>query len=1033
MALTATTSKWDEDTLSETPAIDLLRALGWAFIPSAQLEDDREGSKEVVLASRLEAAIRRLNPWLSEDNVRKAIRAITNIQSTGLIDANEKTHRMLVHTLSLEQDLGDGRGKLGRDVHFIDFKNTDNNEFIVTRQFPVRRLKDSEAAPPLVLDVVCFVNGLPLAIIECKSPTLGEKWVEEAMKSLGRYQEANLMNAIRGTVARADSTYDNQGVPRAFETVQSLVAAAGSAGARLGTVLTPARHFGEWREPYPLNDRWRMQDGELIISRSDFRIEKPTPQDILIASALSPESLLDLTANFITFEVEGGRTIKKIARYQQFIAVNRALHRIRTAVNPSERGGIVWHTQGSGKSLTMLWLAVKLRRLAALENPTILIVTDRTDLDRQIHQNFERGGFPNPQRAKSARHLRQLLTAGTGLTITTTIQKFQDASIGQRSILSSAANIFALVDEAHRTQYKALAAKMRAALPNACFLGFTGTPIEKNDRSTPRVFGSYIHKYTIQQAVNDGATVPIFYESRLPELRVEGDTLDAVFERAFDDLDKRELTATRNKFATVDAIAGAPKRIERICLDLVDHFEKYIQPNGFKAQIVACTRDAAVTYMEMLEKIGAPPAVLIMSSSYNDPQRLAKYHLSKEQQSSYIERFKNKVDPLVILVVCDMLLTGFDAPVEQVMYLDSPLREHVLLQAIARVNRTAEGKTYGLIVDYWGVSAYLQDSLSIFEPQDVQGVLLRKNDELPRLEHRHHQVMRFFANVNRGDLEACLRILEPEDRRADFEDAFKKFAQSMDMVLPDPTALAYLEDLRWLGKLRAVARARFRDPDIDISNYGAKVKKIIEEHIQSEGITRLIEPVSIFSKRFDEEVAKLKSPEAQASEMEHAIKHEISIRLAQDPVFYQRISERLQEIIEERRQSRLEAIETIRRLQAMTEEMRNVQKEAEELGLSEDSLAIYNLFTGEDKDENSDAFDVPPNEEQRIEIRKALSNEILVVIEELAVIDWTQKDDVQREMRRQIKRYLRSAGYDGDRIEALTARIIDLARARLAK
>lgn len=386
-----------------------------------------------------------------------------------------------------------------------------------------------------------------------------------------------------------------------------------------------------------------------------------------------------------------------------------------------------------------------------------------------------------------------------------------------------------------------------------------------------------------------------------------------------------------------------------------------------------------------------------------------------------------------MIVVCDMLLTGFDAPVEQVMYLDSPLREHVLLQAIARVNRTAEGKTYGLVIDYWGVSEYLQDSLSIFEPKDVQGVLLRKSDELPRLEHRYRQVMRFFVNVDRSDLESCLRVLEPEDYRANFEDAFKKFSQSMDMILPDPAALTYLEDLRWLGELRAVARARFRDPDIDISGYGAKVKKIIEEHIQSEGITQLIEPVSIFSKRFDEEVAKLKSPEAQASEMEHAIRHEINIHLAEDPVFYQRLSERVEEIIKERRQSRLEAINAIRQLQAITKEIRNVQKEAEDLGLSEDSLAIYNLFTEEDKDETSYAFDVSANDEQIIEIRKTLSNDILKALAELAVIDWTQKDDVQREMRRRIKRHLRSAGYDGNRIEALTARIMDLARARLAK
>jgi type I restriction enzyme, R subunit len=335
------------------------------------------------------------------------------------------------------------------------------------------------------------------------------------MKSLGRYQEADLLAARRGYRVQTDDTYFGQGAPRAFETVQVLAGIAGSVGARMGTALTPALYFSEWREPYFLNAQWRMRDGELHLPHDGFCIQKPTPQDILIASALSPDALLDLTANFTIFEPEGGRTVKKIARYQQFIAVNRALHRIRTAASPAARGGVVWHTQGSGKSLTMLWLAVKLRRTVALENPTLVVVTDRTDLDEQIHGTFERCGFRNPQRAKSVRHLQQLLRSGSGLTVMTTVQKLQDATTGRHPTLSEATNIFVLVDEAHRTQYKSLAANMRKALPNACFLGFTGPPIDKNDRSTPRVFGPYIDTYTIQQAVEDGATVPIYYENRL--------------------------------------------------------------------------------------------------------------------------------------------------------------------------------------------------------------------------------------------------------------------------------------------------------------------------------------------------------------------------------------------------------------------------------------------------------------------------------------------------------------------------------------
>jgi type I restriction enzyme, R subunit len=427
-----------------------------------------------------------------------------------------------------------------------------------------------------------------------------------------------------------------------------------------------------------------------------------------------------------------------------------------------------------------------------------------------------------------------------------------------------------------------------------------------------------------------------------------------------------------------------------------------------------------------------------MSGSHDDPERLARYHTTKEQKKALTEHFKNKNDPLAMLVVCDMLLTGFDAPVEQVMYLDSPLKEHTLLQAIARVNRTAEGKTYGLVVDYWGISQDLQDALSIFEPKDVQGALLEKTDELPRLEHRHRQVMRFFAKVDHSDLEACLRVLEAEDQRAEFESAFKRFAQSMDMVLPDPAALPYQEDLRWVGKLREVARVRFRDPGMDLAGCGAKVKKLIEEHILAERIVSLLEPVSIFSERFDEEVAKLGSPEARASEIEHAIRHEIHVHLAEDPVFYQRLSERLEEIIRDRRRSRLEDVEAIRHLQAVVEEMRNVQKKAERLGLSPDGLALYNLFSDETNEKHSRAdadhvAEEPGEYHPDSEAWKLLATNILKALEDLTVIDWTRKDDIQREMRRQVKRHLRASGFTADRIEAMTAKVMDLARARLAR
>ena len=437
---------------------------------------------------------------------------MTQVPAASLAEANEKVYTSLTYGIALEQDRGDGRKS--HTVRFLDFDRPERNEWIVTRQYKVLGSKKH-----IIPDVVVFVNGLPLAVIECKSPTTGDAWKAEAVKQLHRYQEAG-------------SQWKDLGAPRLFEAAQILVGSCGEQ-AVYGTVGTPARFFLEWKEPYPLSVK---QLGERLG-------RKPTPQDVLLYGLLEPRNLLDIVRNFVVFEVDGGKTVRKLTRYRQFIAVNEALRRIRTARKPSERGGIVWHTQGSGKSLTMLWLALRLRRDEAQQQPTVVIVTDRTKLDRQIAGVFTACGFPNPERADSVRDLRRILEHPTGKTVMTTIQKFQEITgagdAARRGAvhptLSEAANIFVMVDEAHRTQYRSLAANMRQALPNACFLGFTGTPIDKKDRSTLRTFGPYIDTYTIEQAVQDEATVPIFYESRLPELQIIGQTIDKVFDHVFAD------------------------------------------------------------------------------------------------------------------------------------------------------------------------------------------------------------------------------------------------------------------------------------------------------------------------------------------------------------------------------------------------------------------------------------------------------------------------------------------------------------------
>ena len=1006
--MTTPTATWNELHLAEEPAVDLLERLGYTYVPAEELLAERGGSeRQPVLVSRLERALRLLNPWLKGDPLRRAVRAVSQVEAANLLEANEKAYVALTYGVAVEAE-ENGR-RMNRTVRYLDFDDIRNNEFLVTRQYRVAGQR--KVIKP---DLVLFVNGVPLAVIECKGPTLGEEWRFEATEQLERYQEL-------------DERWRQQGAPRLFHTVQVLVGACGQA-ACYGTVGTPGRSYLEWKTPYPLTEA----ELEALAGR------KPTPQDVLLTGLLRPANLLDLTRNFVVFEPEGGRIVKKVARYQQYRAVNQAIERVRKATRPKERGGIIWHTQGSGKSLTMLWLAVKLRRLAELENPTIVVVADRRDLDRQISGTFQRCGFPNPVQARSVRHLRELLTSGPGQTVVTTIQKFQDATAYEGSrrldgVLTDATNVFVMVDEAHRTQYKNLAANMRRALPNACFFGFTGTPIDKRDRSTPRTFGSYIDTYGIQQAVEDGATVPIFYESRLPEVHVSGgQTLDQVFERVFADYTPEERAAIKRRYATEHAIAGAPRRIEMICLDIIKHYEEHIRPNGFKGQIVAATRDIAVTYKETLDRLNGPPSALVISFTNDDPELIARWRWTRDRQKELIDSFRDEPpDRLAFVIVCDMLLTGFDAPIEQVMYLDAPLREHTLLQAIARVNRPHEGKTFGLVVDYWGVADDLQDALGIFDAQDVQGALTPLEDQLHRVEVLHRKALRLFRNIDRGELDACVALLEPEDRRAEFDMVFLELARAMDMLLPDPRATPYVKDVQWLGRVRMAARARFREERFDLKRCGEKVRALISDYIGADEVRRLLEPVSIVSPRFDEEVERLTRPEAKASEMEHALRYEIKVRYEENPVLYESLRERLEKIIADRRAARISQAEQVRQLAALVEEARGVQSHMEALGLSAASFPIYELIANRHDGSRGGRRTADEAADYRTGVEaeaRDLALEIEQAIRELAVIDWTMKDDVQREMRRHIKTRLRAAGLPRETIEAMTTEILDVAR-----
>lgn len=968
------TSEWNEKQLVENRLIEQLQGMDYEYHHGPSLDTERETSNDVILRDRLAIALTRLNPWMNENNARKVLRSILFIEATSVMEANEKFHDMLVNYISVQQDLG--KGKKNQTVKLIDFANPENNEYLVVDQFSITNSKGN-----IRPDLIIFVNGLPLVVIECKNPMLSiNEQIGQGVKQLTRYQDEQ---------------------ERLFHYNQFMIVSSNDR-ARVGTIGAQVKHYGLWKDPYPLTT------AEIS--------DSPTAQDILAAGMLTKQSLLDLVQNFIVYEPEGGRMIKKLARYQQFRAVRKAIDRILYAKSSKDRGGVVWHTQGSGKSLTMLYLAVKLRRLEVLGNPTIVLVTDRKDLDVQITATFRRCGFPNPQQAEGAKQLKGLLSQGPGSTIMTLVQKFQeDKEMGAYPELSTSENIFVMIDESHRSQYKGLAMNMRTAMPNACYLGFTGTPIDKEDKSTTATFGPYIDKYTIEQAVDDGATVPIFYEARLSNLHVHGETLDQLFDRKFRDYDEDTREKIKKKYANEQAIISSPKRIEQIALDIIEHYQTHIEPNGFKAQIVAVSREAAVMYKEKLDELSDYESVVIISGGHNDKPEMKKHHLATNDEKKQIENFKKSFSKskLAFIIVCDKLLTGFDAPIEQVMYLDKPIKEHNLLQAIARTNRTYDKKDYGLIVDYYGVSRFLEEALGIFTKSDIQGALQPIDSEIPRLQSRHRAAINYFDYINKSNSDACVQVLEPEDVRNEFETAFKRFVESMDMVMPNPKARPYVDDLKFLGKVRQMAKSRYREEEMNITECGEKVRQLIAEHLHASSVEVLHDPIDILSNKFEQQINEAQSEDAKASEMEHAIRHEIKVKMEENPVYYSSLKEKLEELINSRRANQMEIIDFVDSLREMVNDMRQTTQKGEEHGFTREQYPFFQMLEHElPEEENEDLKD--------------FTFIVTGIVQSKAVIEWTEKDDVQREMRSEIKKKLRKK-VDKQKLEAVTQQLMDLA------
>jgi type I restriction enzyme R subunit len=823
----------------QIPALSLLRdVLGYTIASGMELRQERGSDSEPWLEDRLHSALLRINPGLTDRGAAQALAQLRAAITSSIdpMECNEVAHAILSRWATVEETAAfAGQSPVRRSVRFFDFDELGSNDWLAVSELCVRSAKGD-----CRMDIVVYCNGLPLVVIECKASD-APHGLASAISDLRHYQSAG------GSASRIFATN------HFCIALTRHDAMAGAIGADVGT-------YARWKSLRPFTKR-ELED----------RLERDsTPQDRLLASLLHPDNLLDSIRSFVAFERSGGRLIKKLARWQQWEAVNDTLASILPNVDGageiarlSERGGVVWHTQGSGKSLTMLWLSLKLHRCVALENPTILIVTDRVDLDRQITATLRSCGFENPVAATWVAHLRQLLNGPPGQTILTTIQKFQEdrtesaiqAASNPRQALTSGASggrVIALIDEAHRTEYGVLHARLREALPDACLIAFTGTPIPK----TLQNFGGYLHRYTMPQAVEDGATVPILYESRLPKLAVWGKQIDPIFEAEFVLLTEEQRERIKRAEVTERKVGEARERIGAIAFDIYEHFRDNFEADGFKAQVAACSQRAAARYYRELERFLPGRVALLISDPSKDATELWKLKEKIANEPAIIEEFKDPDGDLAILVVVDKYLTGFDAPIERVLYLDRPLQEHGLLQAIARVNRpmSQKDKGWGLVVDYWGVAGFLDKALkSLHDDLPVESIMDRRTDdrEFEILKQRLGDALACFpSGLSRKEIEQWIEAIEPADCRAVFHSRYREFYKSLERLLPDPRALQYLDDFAWLRRVRMEARTAFCEEDVLFPDCAERVRALIDRSVRGDEVRVLLAPISLLDKGF---------------------------------------------------------------------------------------------------------------------------------------------------------------------------------------
>ena len=1021
----------------EDAAVSWLAGLGWSVVHGFEVNpesapSERADYSEVVLGATLREALARLNPELPPDPLNDAARRLNRPEGATVEARNRAFHRMVIDGVTIEYR-DDGRIR-GSQARVLDFDDPSNNDWLAVNQFTVVENK-IERRP----DIVLFVNGLPLGVIELKNPTDPDATIWTAWQQLQTY--------------KAD-------LPTLFSMNAALMVSDGLE-ARLGT-LTAGR---EWFKP------WRTISGEELA-------DDTLPQlQVLLQGVCDRRRFLDLIRDFIVFEDDGsGHLEKKIAGYHQFHAVQAAVDEtLRAAAlqqaasrvsgrkpggEPGDRRiGVVWHTQGSGKSLTMAFYTGRIVREPAMANPTVVVLTDRNDLDDQLFATFASCADllrQPPAQAESRIHLRQLLRTASGGVVFTTIQKFFPDEKGDRHpLLSDRRNIVVIADEAHRSQYDFIdgfAAHMRDALPNASFIGFTGTPIEKADANTRAVFGDHISAYDIQRSVQDKATVPIYYESRLARLALDDSQkprIDPDFEEATEgeEVDRKEKLKT--KWAQLEAVVGADKRISQVAADVVDHYETRLDAMDGKAMVVCMSRRICVDLHDELVRLrpdwfhadddkGA--IKVVMTGSASDGPEWQPHIRNKSRREALGKRFRDPDDPLRIALVRDMWLTGFDAPSLHTMYVDKPMRGHGLMQAIARVNRVFRDKPGGLVVDYLGLAHELKKALAAYSESGGRGETALDQAEAVAVMLEKYEICRGLfwgfdwsgwtdgdAATRLGLLPAALEhILAQEDGKDRCTTAVRELSQAFALAVPNPDALSIRDDVAFF---QAVAAALSKptpgesrlEEDLDHA-----VRQIISRAVAPQGVLDIFAAagldkpdISVLSEEFLAEVRGLPQRNLAVEALRRLLQGEVSRRRRRNVVQARSFAEMLEESIRRYQNRAIEAAQVIEELIGLAEEIRDADARGEELGLSDEELAFYDAL-----ETNDSAVKVLGDETLR-----AIACELVETVRNNVTIDWTMRENVRAKLRTLVRRTLRRHGYPPDKQEKATTTVLEQAEA----